>query len=297
MSFKSRLLAQIDCLKMGTTILLSLFVLCIHVSWPWYSAECTIGTIKQETEELKGYFEKEIESLRYENKIAMEKLERKHALEIRQIRQTALRNKQVLRNEIMDLKLRLKMKMKMNTKQFSLLGRNEKMCKKKSDTIKQMLKRVFDRTGQRKRNTLPIGCQRRRRSFPHVQETDVAFFANMPVTTTNIGAYKTIVFNNSVTNVGNAYNASSGEFEAPLDGVFVFYVTLTRYMDRSWAYLLHNDLVVAKLNFYNVEELSSQTVILNLKKGDQVTVKNMIANRGFGGDLDSTFAGFLLYRH
>ena len=112
----------------------------------------------------------------------------------------------------------------------------------------------------------------------------------------HLGANQDIVFENVVTNIGNAYHPHHGIFTAPVDGVYVFFVTLRRFGSSTWAHFMKNRQIMAKLSFNSINrEMGSQTIVVALNNGDDVAVQNTYTDRAFTGDHYSTFAGFLLY--
>ncbi|XP_045200119.2 caprin-2-like [Mercenaria mercenaria] len=129
-------------------------------------------------------------------------------------------------------------------------------------------------------------------------ENEVAFFAAMTSLATHLGTNQDIVFDNAITNVGNAYNANHGTFIAPTAGTYVFAVTLFHHSSMgtpgSWGSVMVSGQRVAILHV-NLEQ-SSQTIVVRLKAGDDVSVQNTHTDRGFFGDYYSTFSGFLLYQ-
>ncbi|XP_053403077.1 b(0,+)-type amino acid transporter 1-like [Mercenaria mercenaria] len=138
---------------------------------------------------------------------------------------------------------------------------------------------------------IPIGHQNRiRRS---IVGTNVAFFASITNSIHHLGKDQDIVFDHVVTNIGNAYNQHHGTFVAPVGGTYVFSVTLQQDGETTWGHFVVNGAVVAKL-YLKTGQGASQTIVVNLSTGDDVSVQNTEINRGFYGDLYSTFSGFLL---
>ncbi|KAL4221767.1 hypothetical protein ACF0H5_020021 [Mactra antiquata] len=125
-------------------------------------------------------------------------------------------------------------------------------------------------------------------------ETQVAFFASLTNSVTNLGANQDIPFDHVIINLGNGYNNHHGTFIAPVSGVYVFGVTLHRYGERTWAHFVVNGNVIAKFDT-NAQE-TSQMVIIRLQQGDDVSVQNTSPGKALAGDRYSTFCGFLLYQ-
>ena len=141
--------------------------------------------------------------------------------------------------------------------------------------------------------------------FPDVSdaiETEVAFYAthsNHDIQ--HLGAHQIIAFNQTVTNIGNAYNPHHGAFVAPVDGTYVFHVTLMGTLHDSsthyyTAYIDVDD--VGYSRFYIVPyDQSSHMFVIDLKSGSEVSVRNERVDDGIVGQHYSAFSGFLLYQH
>ena len=110
----------------------------------------------------------------------------------------------------------------------------------------------------------------------------------------HLGKDQGIVFDNAVTNVGNGYIPQQGIFVAPVAGTYVFCVTLMVCgPPNSWGHFMVNGRIIAKL--FVDHQQSSQTIVVYLKKGDDVSVQNTVSEREYMGDRYNTFSGFLLY--
>lgn len=96
-----------------------------------------------------------------------------------------------------------------------------------------------------------------------------------------------------VTNRGNAYNGHHGTFIAPVAGTYVFSVTLHSSGAQTWGHFVVNGNILAKLHVH--EDQSTQTVVVDLKAGDDVSVQNSAPDKSLFGDRYSSFCGFLLY--
>ena len=57
---------------------------------------------------------------------------------------------------------------------------------------------------------------------------------------------------------------------------------------------MKNGHMIGKFDFADQWAVSSQTNVVELKKGDDVSVQNKAIDRGYRGDCFSSFAGFLL---
>jgi len=131
-------------------------------------------------------------------------------------------------------------------------------------------------------------------------ERPVAFLATLSSDLQHAGANQPIVFDRVVTNVGSAYNPHVGVFTAPVSGIYVFSVSLLNYQGHTTGYQLrkNNDFIS---NIYlhapdaSHHESTSQTVVIQLTKGDDVTLRNMHVDEVLRGDSYSTFAGFLVW--
>ncbi|XP_071953088.1 complement C1q-like protein 2 [Antedon mediterranea] len=113
-----------------------------------------------------------------------------------------------------------------------------------------------------------------------------------------------IIFNSVLNNVGDDYNPQDGRFTTSVAGTYVFTVTLmSKYSSGSSAFgCLHkndNEQVCVWSNGNSANEMSSNTITLNLEEGDVVDVvlkagsNYGIHNYGEAGYC--TFTGFLLY--
>ena len=67
----------------------------------------------------------------------------------------------------------------------------------------------------------------------HQNHLSVGFTAHLTKTVTNLAPHQQVVFNNVISNVGDAYNSSQGHFTSPVLGVYVFFVTATNIPGHS----------------------------------------------------------------
>ena len=129
--------------------------------------------------------------------------------------------------------------------------------------------------------------------------TRIAFFATVKTTIEHTTAYQTIVFEDVKTNFGNGYNATSGIFTAPTDGVYVFSTTiLTCPGCVASVGLIKNSHSVSGLYAEGATDkrpTTAETILLELTRGDQMSVKIAEAKDQVVGNHYTTFAGFLLW--
>ncbi|XP_052765921.1 multimerin-2-like [Mya arenaria] len=130
--------------------------------------------------------------------------------------------------------------------------------------------------------------------------TAVAFLATMFNQNEHTGTNQPLVFERVVTNIGGAYNPHFGTFLAPVNGVYVFTVTLLSSPNQvAHYYLYQNNTPVVHLTLYHPSSETytsmSQTAVLSLNKGDDVSVRNLDAGTRTLGDNYSSFSGFILW--
>ncbi|XP_062598299.1 multimerin-2-like [Saccostrea cucullata] len=114
----------------------------------------------------------------------------------------------------------------------------------------------------------------------------------------------TLVFNKVINNVGGGYNPNTGIFTAPLNGDYVFYVSIQSYGNDNSD--LHVDIVfngsikvralAYSYNSNDLYETGTNMVSLRLQQGDTVWVKHH-SGKGYYTHSDApitTFSGFLI---
>ncbi|KAH3864519.1 hypothetical protein DPMN_027539 [Dreissena polymorpha] len=133
-------------------------------------------------------------------------------------------------------------------------------------------------------------------------EPQVAFYAQSTHGRINVGEHQTIVFDQVVTNVGNAYNKFSGMFTAPVSGTYaIFWSTFNGHHTHLLSELVHNANVVglAWSDAYDHDdgEMASNQAVLPMNAGDIAYVRSAPYNPPCVADGRSftTFSGWLLY--
>ncbi|KAL4233272.1 hypothetical protein ACF0H5_007956 [Mactra antiquata] len=128
-------------------------------------------------------------------------------------------------------------------------------------------------------------------------EVSVAFTAGLTAHMLQVGDKQNIIFDHVITNVGNAYNPHHGVFVAPVSGTYVFATSILSYDARNnWASIVVNGTIQTMLFMHDDSHaLSSQTVVLQLNKGDDVAIQGHPGDAYFGQPQPyTTFSGFLL---
>lgn len=142
--------------------------------------------------------------------------------------------------------------------------------------------------------------QRRSRMNRHQRRetANVAFFSTMANHQTHLGVNQNVIFDNVVTNHGNGYSNHAGDFRAPVDGTYVFSVTLVDLSVND----AHFAIVKGTTDVGNLYlrgqgmplTTTSTTVVLDLAQGEDVFIKNKNLDQSLFGNYYCSFSGFLL---
>ncbi|XP_045195286.1 heavy metal-binding protein HIP-like [Mercenaria mercenaria] len=130
-------------------------------------------------------------------------------------------------------------------------------------------------------------------------DNTVGFFATLTqLSLAHLGAHQNIVFDDIVTNVGNAYNNHQGVFIAPVSGLYLITTSILSGPNKEiWADIVVNGTEIVRLNGRGTDGRhgnGAQTVVIALKKGDDVSVQNVRTDDDYWGDKYSSFGGFLI---
>lgn len=130
----------------------------------------------------------------------------------------------------------------------------------------------------------------------------VAFFAYSTSTIPASITHHILIFDNAITNVGNAYHPHSGTFIAPRSGLYVFTWTI-----RQWGTRYHTTELQVSNNAVNAIYLNpgnvmdgavTGTVVVHVNQGDDDFVRTGLRynNGDINSDRDgrSSFAGWIL---
>ncbi|XP_052811506.1 complement C1q-like protein 4 [Mya arenaria] len=130
------------------------------------------------------------------------------------------------------------------------------------------------------------------------QDDLVAFFATIRTAQPYLGQGQTIVFDNVITNLGGGYH-QTGLFTAPYDGVYVFSVTLVTAFDQSsHASFFKNSEQITVMYFHGNAihdyDTSTQTIVLDLYRGDIVSIRQTESAKSYHSNDHCLYSGFLL---
>ncbi|TGZ74558.1 hypothetical protein CRM22_000867 [Opisthorchis felineus] len=133
----------------------------------------------------------------------------------------------------------------------------------------------------------------------HSVQTQVAFFAGLEY---NIVEKPTdpnprVIMNRVITNVGRAYDATTGEFTAPVDGIYILAVAVSAQgKARAAVRLMHNEQPIFDIwSESSPWSTTSNQAILVLGKGDRIWLSIREGAHYLHGYMYSTFSGYLLY--
>ncbi|XP_053385702.1 uncharacterized protein LOC128550518 [Mercenaria mercenaria] len=136
------------------------------------------------------------------------------------------------------------------------------------------------------------------------QANEVAFSAGLTHNEALPNA-KIVVYDRIYTNIGGAYDSTSGNFTCPTAGYYVFeFHTLSEQGESSWLELYHNDKYIQSIYGHTSNDYASggNAVVLLLAVGDKVYIKSVDGSYGANtvlyGQTDevySTFSGYLVH--
>ncbi|XP_061178742.1 uncharacterized protein LOC133187402 [Saccostrea echinata] len=126
-------------------------------------------------------------------------------------------------------------------------------------------------------------------------------FSGVMTVNASISDGSAVIYDKVITNVGNAYDATTGTFTAPIEGTYVFHFHALSHSDEeAWLELFHNNQYVVASYGYTVGSYADagNSVLLHLKKGDTVKVKARpgtdVKLYGDSDEYYTTFSGALL---
>lgn len=154
-------------------------------------------------------------------------------------------------------------------------------------------------------NLSPLSGAQSAKRFVMNNEGPIAFTVGIsPWSVNHLKHHDTITFETTITDIGGGYNNQSGVFVAPVSGIYLFSCSLMDDLEEHGlmlhAEIVHNQRVLGRIFAHaepnNHRDQGAQTVVTYAKQGDQVWVRT-IDNQdlGLGGELYSTFTGYLLF--
>ncbi|XP_062579299.1 uncharacterized protein LOC134241252 isoform X3 [Saccostrea cucullata] len=138
----------------------------------------------------------------------------------------------------------------------------------------------------------------------HIQMTSslketlkIGFTASMTTSDTSTTSGRRLVFPHIILNEGNGYNSNDGVFTAPVNGIYLFYSSLTSYStDYCSCYIVRNGSIKVRLYTGAAHDQSvSNMVLLLLQKNDRIWLKMAAGTRIYSNENSpSTFSGYLI---
>uniref|UniRef100_A0A8C9XI21 C1q domain-containing protein n=1 Tax=Sander lucioperca TaxID=283035 RepID=A0A8C9XI21_SANLU len=138
-----------------------------------------------------------------------------------------------------------------------------------------------------------------------LMENRLAAMAFSVALTEAVGPFRvetTIIYPNIITNIGNAYNAHTGFFTAPISGVYFFrFNVMDSWKDSAMGAALYKNnqrvLLNNAWNHWEDNEHVSNGVVLELSQGDVVHMRlpAWYSVTDFGEHHFNIFSGFLLF--
>ncbi|XP_052784298.1 complement C1q-like protein 4 [Mya arenaria] len=139
--------------------------------------------------------------------------------------------------------------------------------------------------------------------------TEVAFFAEVSHNVDHLGKGQAIIFDKVMTNIDSTgstggYHGASGVFTAPLAGLYVFSATVMSNYNHSFHAVIYKEQTPLSTMWIHggakSHDSSSNTVVVSLAQGEEVTVRHIDTDHGVAGAYyggQSIFCGFLLMEH
>ncbi|XP_053392936.1 uncharacterized protein LOC123545710 [Mercenaria mercenaria] len=136
-------------------------------------------------------------------------------------------------------------------------------------------------------------------------EGPVAFTAAiLPLVIDHLKTNDIVKFETVITDIGGGYNNQSGVFVAPVTGIYMFSCSLMEHYEMVSSGVMVNAEIVQSQRVLgrifaaepgSYHDQGAQTVFTHVNQGDQIWVRTIDnQNLGLGGELYSTFSGYLL---
>lgn len=131
------------------------------------------------------------------------------------------------------------------------------------------------------------------------QQRHVSFLVRLSKNIANLDPWETVVFDNVITNIGNAYSGVTGVFKAPHDGIYVFYTHILA-IDRPLEMSLQKNGINTLWLYVQGSILGgdSNLAVLQLANGDTVKVVKhgpWGTQQFYVHGVSSTFSGYMLH--
>ncbi|KAM9335373.1 complement C1q-like protein 4 [Symphorus nematophorus] len=110
---------------------------------------------------------------------------------------------------------------------------------------------------------------------------------------------KTLIYNTVVTNIGDAYNQSTGVFAAPVTGVyyFTFFYHAGGHQATQLKLMKNSEFIVRTSDHRSGSDTADNggnAAFLELQEGDQVYVRMTASSHVWAAEHSTSFSGFLV---
>ena len=137
------------------------------------------------------------------------------------------------------------------------------------------------------------------RHSPDKAQSSIAFHAEFTADPVPLGPQAPLIFDSVSTNVGNGYDAITGNFRAPVSGTYMFVLNYMGDINTQLYVNMYVDNTVVDYSLSHGDGRSwdhvSESLVVHLQPGQHVHLKNGSAEpKNIRGNHWSTFSGFLI---
>ena len=106
-----------------------------------------------------------------------------------------------------------------------------------------------------------------------------------------------IQFTNVLTNFGDHYDADTGIFLCPYDGIYMFFTTLLGEGTNVAGHMIRSRTTLSVAHSHTISNSASNFAITDCSMGDKVWIRQYHDNDIVHGGTACSFSGFLLHKY